>query len=73
MAAVVAHEVRNPLAGISGALQIIGRRLGDGSREQAVAAEIVGRIDALNNIVQDLLQFARPRQPMLVPVDLLRA
>ena len=65
MAAVVAHEVRNPLAGIRGAVQVIGRRLGDGSREQGIAAEIITRIDALNNFVQDLLQFARPWQPTL--------
>lgn len=71
MAAVVAHEVRNPLAGIRGALQVIGKRLPDGSREQAITAEIISRIDGLNNIVQDLLQFARPRQPVLanVPVS----
>jgi len=65
MAAVVAHEVRNPLAGIRGALQVIGRRLADGSRERDIASEIITRIDTLNDIVNDLLQFARPRQPVL--------
>jgi PAS domain S-box-containing protein len=73
MAAVVAHEVRNPLAGIRGALQVIGKRLPEASREQAIAGEIIGRIDGLNDIVQDLLQFARPRDPILtdVPLELL--
>jgi PAS domain S-box-containing protein len=70
MAAVVAHEVRNPLAAMRGALQIIGKRLAEGSREQGITGEIITRIDALNAIVQDLLQFARPRQPILVPVPL---
>lgn len=70
MAAVVAHEVRNPLAGMRGALQVIGKRLTEGSREQAIAGEIISRIDTLNSIVQDLLQFARPRQPVLTPVQL---
>jgi PAS domain S-box-containing protein len=68
MAAVVAHEVRNPLAGIRGAVQVIGRRLPAGSTEQGIAQEIVNRIDTLNNIVQDLLQFARPREPVLQTV-----
>jgi PAS domain S-box-containing protein len=63
MAAIVAHEVRNPLAGIRGAVQVIGRRLTAGSPEQAIASEVIARIDALNDIVQDLLLFARPRQP----------
>ncbi len=70
MAAVVAHEVRNPLAGIRGALQVIARRLPEGGRERSIAAEIISRIDTLNNIVQDLLQFARPRQPVLVDVPI---
>jgi PAS domain S-box-containing protein len=70
MAAVVAHEVRNPLAGMRGALQVIGTRLTAGSREQSIAKEIITRIDTLNGIVQDLLQFARPRQPVMAPVPL---
>lgn len=73
MAAVVAHEVRNPLAGIRGAVQVIGKRLPEASRERAIAGEIIERVDGLNDIVQDLLQFARPRQPVLadIPLELL--
>ena len=68
MAAVVAHEVRNPLAGIRGAVQVISRRLAADAPEQKVADEVVKRIDTLASIVQDLLQFARPRQPVPVQV-----
>lgn len=68
MAAIVAHEVRNPLAGIRGAMQVIGKRLAPGSAEHGVANEAIKRIDTLNEIVQDLLLFARPRQPVLQPV-----
>jgi two-component system CheB/CheR fusion protein len=70
MAAVVAHEVKNPLAGIRGALQIIGGRMAQDSRDRAIVGEVVGRVDALNDIVQDLLVFARPREPQLSPVPL---
>jgi two-component system CheB/CheR fusion protein len=70
MAAVVAHEVRNPLAGIRGAIQMIGRRLGLGEAEQHVITEAVARIDTLNGIVEDLLLFARPSKPALAPVAL---
>ncbi len=65
MAAVVAHEVRNPLAGIRGAMQVLGRRVPDASAEQGVIGEVIKRIDTLNEIVHDLLQFARPHQPVL--------
>jgi PAS domain S-box-containing protein len=70
MAAVVAHEVKNPLAGIRGALQVIGGRLPESSRDRGIMTDIVARLDSLNNIVQDLLVFARPREPKLAPVPL---
>lgn len=68
MAAVVAHEVKNPLAGLRGALQVIGKRLPAGGPDAVIVGEMVARIDALNRMVQDLLLFARPRQPRLAPV-----
>jgi PAS domain S-box-containing protein len=70
MAAVVAHEVKNPLAGIRGALQVIGGRMPDTSRDRTIIGDIVQRLDSLNDIVQDLLVFARPREPKLAPVPL---
>jgi PAS domain S-box-containing protein len=70
MAAVVAHEVKNPLAAIKGALQVIGGRMPDGARDRAIVGEVVARVDSLNEIVQDLLVFARPREPQLGPVPL---
>jgi two-component system sensor kinase FixL len=69
MAAVIAHEVKNPLAGIRGAVQVIGGRLAKESREAAVVGEVLSRIDTLNSLIQDLLLFARPPQPRPAPVD----
>lgn len=69
MAAVIAHEVKNPLAAVRGAIQVIGKRLAAGSREAAVVTDIIARIDTLNQLVRDLLLFARPPQPHPIPVD----
>jgi two-component system sensor kinase FixL len=69
MAAVVAHEVKNPLTGIRGAIQVIGGRLPAGSKDAMIAKEIVSRIDALNDLMKDLLLFARPPQPHMAPID----
>ena len=63
MAAVVAHEVKNPLAGIKGVLQVIGSRLPEESRDRAIMGDVLARLDALNELVQDLLLFARPTEP----------
>jgi PAS domain S-box-containing protein len=70
MAAVVAHEVKNPLAAIKGALQVIGGRMPAENRDRLIVTDIVARVDALNDIVQDLLVFARPREPQLARVSL---
>jgi two-component system sensor kinase FixL len=70
MAAVIAHEVKNPLAGIRGAIQVIGGRLPKESKDAAVVKEIVSRIDTLNELIKDLLLFARPPHPKPLPVDL---
>jgi PAS domain S-box-containing protein len=69
MAAVVAHEVRNPLAGIRGALQVIASRLPETMTEVGVLKEVVARVDGLNDIVEDLLVFARQRELKLSRVQ----
>lgn len=70
MAAVVAHEVKNPLAGLRGGLQVLLRRQPEDTPERRVLGEMISRIDALNRMVQDLLLFARPREPRFAPVPL---
>jgi PAS domain S-box-containing protein len=70
MAAVIAHEVKNPLAGVRGAIQVIGTRLPKDSKDALMVKEIVSRIDALNDLMKDLLLFARPPIPKAAAVDL---
>ena len=70
MAAVIAHEVKNPLAAVRGAIQVIGKRLPPDGREASVITDIIARIDALNQLVRDLLLFARPPRPNPTPVDM---
>ena len=72
MAAVIAHEVRNPLAGIRGAIQTFETRFAPESRDRLMAREIVTRIDSLNEMMKDLLLFAKPPQPRTRPTDILR-
>jgi two-component system sensor histidine kinase HydH len=70
MAAVVAHEVKNPIAGIRGALQVISSRMPPELRDRAVMGDIIARLDGLNGVVEDLLVFARPRELRTESVDL---
>jgi PAS domain S-box-containing protein len=70
MAAIVAHEVKNPLAGIRGAIQIIASRLPVDHRDRAILKDIQERLDALNELLEDLLLFARPKEPRTAPADI---
>jgi two-component system sensor kinase FixL len=70
MAAVIAHEVKNPLAAVRGAVQVIGSRLPPSTGDAVIIKEIIARIDGLNDLIQDLLVFARPPAPKLSRVDL---
>jgi len=70
MAAVIAHEVRNPLAAVRGAVQVIGSRLPPKTNDAAIITEIIARLDGLNDLIQDLLVFARPPAPKMQRTDL---
>ena len=70
MAAVIAHEVKNPLAGIRGAIQVFGGRMMRESANTQILTEIVSRIDSLDQMMKDLLLFARPPEPKRAPIDL---
>lgn len=63
LAASLAHEIKNPLAGISGAIQIIGDGMGLGDPRKPIVAEIIAQIRRLDAAVCDLLQYARPAAP----------
>ena len=69
LAAVVAHEVRNPLAGLRGSLQILASRLPADMREREIIAPMIQRIDGLSKTVEDILLFARPQPARRQSVD----
>jgi signal transduction histidine kinase len=70
MVAVVAHEVRNPLAGLRGVLQILSQRLQPQRSEHPIVLEMIKRLDGLNARVNDLLLYAKPRTPRIEAVPL---
>jgi signal transduction histidine kinase len=70
MATGLAHEIRNPLAGIAGVVEIIGRDLPATSPARAVVKDVRQEITQINRILTDLLETARPRQPEIRRSDL---
>jgi PAS domain S-box-containing protein len=68
LAAIVAHEVRNPLAGLKGSLQVLGSRLPEHMKERAVVDTMIERINALSDRVNDILLYAGTTPPRLQAV-----
>jgi signal transduction histidine kinase len=63
MAAGLAHEIRNPLAGIAGVMEIVGRDLPADSPAVEVLGEVRHEVLHINRIVSELLEIARPKPP----------
>jgi signal transduction histidine kinase len=70
LAAGLAHEIRNPLAGIAGVIEIVRRDLPTTSPACAVVNDVRLEIAQINHILTDLLQAARPHLPEVRPSDL---
>ncbi len=58
MAAVMAHEVKNPLAVIRSSVQILAGRVSD--KETELTTLVITEVDRLNRLIEDFLQYARP-------------
>lgn len=70
IAAGLAHEIQNPVAGIKGAIEIVASRVASGTPEAefvGVAAKELLRVEGL---VTEFLDYARPHDPALSPGDL---
>jgi two-component system, NtrC family, nitrogen regulation sensor histidine kinase GlnL len=70
MAVGLAHEVRNPLAAIRGAVQLLARELGRESRLTEYTEVLLSEVDRVNRIIEMLLDLSRPVQLRLVPLNL---
>lgn len=70
VAAVVAHEIKNPLAGISGALQVLAEDFPTESPRREIANDVLHEIVRLDAAVKDLLLFANPPEPSLILTDI---
>jgi signal transduction histidine kinase len=71
MAAHVAHEIRNPLAGIRAACQVLFMSKERTGKVKEIGDEVVHQVDRLNQTVSELLQFAVPRKLETAPTDLI--
>jgi nitrogen-specific signal transduction histidine kinase len=67
LSAGVAHEIRNPLAGIATTAEVLAGKLGPGDERARYTRVILDEVTRLDGIVRNLLAFARPPRPTIAP------
>jgi len=70
LAAGIAHEIRNPMASISGSIQMLKDGLEDDNVNRRLMGIVSREINRLNHLVNDFLVFARPKKAKLEEFDL---
>jgi two-component system sensor histidine kinase PilS (NtrC family) len=73
MAAGIAHEIRNPLASMSGSIQILRQELSLSSEQEQLMDIVLRESERLNTTIGSFLAYARPQRFQLVRFDLRRA
>lgn len=71
MAVGLAHEIKNPLAGIKVSMEVIKREPYILDQDRQVLAMVIAVINRINSLINDLLKFARPSEPCLqsIPIN----
>jgi signal transduction histidine kinase len=70
LASGIAHEIRNPLAGIQGAIQILAEDFSKEDSRRQVTDEIQKQIKKLERLVKDMLNFVKPVPSNYLPTDI---
>ena len=63
----IAHEIKNPLAGISCAVQVFHSELSEGDSRKPIINEVLNQVNRLDRTVKDLLSYAKPKPLQFLP------
>lgn len=66
LASGIAHEVKNPLAGIASGLSLLDSHLREDSRSRNTLAQLRTQLRRMENAINDLLSYARPKPPRTI-------
>ncbi len=66
----IAHEIKNPLTGISCAVQVLQSDMDEGDVNKGLTSEILNHIKRLDSTIKDLLNYAKPKPPRFEPLKL---
>jgi signal transduction histidine kinase len=70
LSAGLAHEIKNPLAGIKGAIDVIRDSLSHQDAHREILGDVLHEVTRIDRIVRDLLNYAKPKPPSLSDINL---
>ena len=70
LSAHLAHEIRNPLAAMTGSVQMLAEQGAIGENDARLLSIVLRESNRLNKLITDFLAYARPSSPHKVPVEL---
>lgn len=70
MSATLAHEIRNPLAGLSAQAELLAAQLPEGDPRGRYLDVITREVERINGTITRMLNYVRPYEPALAPCDL---
>jgi PAS domain S-box-containing protein len=70
LSAGLAHEIKNPLAGIKGAIDVIRDSLPATDRNREILGDVIHEVNRIDKIVRDLLNYAKPKPPSHSSIEL---
>jgi signal transduction histidine kinase len=70
MAAGLVHEIKNPLAGIKGAMQFFQEAANITEEERAILSQAIHEVQRVEVLLKNMLDFAKPPKPQLITVNI---
>jgi signal transduction histidine kinase len=70
LAAGLAHEIKNPLAGIKVSVEVLSKELNISKEDRAVVLKVINEVKRIELLMNSLLNFAKPSKPQLAVVDM---
>jgi PAS domain S-box-containing protein len=70
LSAGLAHEIKNPLAGIKGAIDVIRDSMSSADLHREILGDVLHEVNRIDRIVRDLLNYAKPKPPSHSEINL---
>lgn len=69
LASGIAHEIKNPVAGIASGIDLLVARSAEDAQTESIVSQVRSQLRRIETAINDLLSYAEPKRPRVVRVD----